>query len=426
MYKLMCGCYLLLLCVSASLAQCKITVSTDHNDAIYHINEIVHFSVSVADNNGPVKTGSISYKLTRDLGKVISTGKISLTGHKVTIDGKLDAPGFLNCQIDFEHNGQTLMTQGGAGIDPLNIKPFVPAPADFDKFWSDQRDRLRKYPAAPFLRPIASDDPNIDAFELRIDCLNCMPVAGYFARPSKAPPQSLPAILHLHGAGMFSASIDNVVNSAKKGMIALEINAHGIANGQPTEFYTELFDISGGWSGYPYKGRESRDTCYFLGMYLRLIRAMDFLTSQPQWDKQILITKGFSQGGGQAIVAAGLDPRVTAVAASAPAMCSHNGEIVGWPSFVPTLPDGKPDAKIAEVAGYFDTVNFAARTNARVLLSVGFVDTICKPTTVYAAYNSFKGRKEIINLPLAIHSSPEQVEHSFWKMIDDHINEMRQ
>ncbi len=40
-------------------------------------------------------------------------------------------------------------------------------------------------------------------------------------------------------------------------------------------------------------------------MFLRMERAIDFLASQPEWDGRILIVTGSSQGGGQAIVAAG-------------------------------------------------------------------------------------------------------------------------
>ena len=44
---------------------------------------------------------------------------------------------------------------------------------------------------------------------------------------------------------------------------------------------------------------------------------------------------------------------------------------------------------------YFDGVNFAARSHARALFSVGLMDDICPPSTVFAAYNHFAGPKEI-------------------------------
>jgi cephalosporin-C deacetylase len=44
---------------------------------------------------------------------------------------------------------------------------------------------------------------------------------------------------------------------------------------------------------------------------------------------------------------------------------------------------------------YFDGVNLATRANCQGLFSVGLMDKICPPSTVYAAYNYFSGPKEI-------------------------------
>lgn len=71
---------------------------------------------------------------------------------------------------------------------------------------------------------------------------------------------------------------------------------------------------------YRNAGHEDRETCYFKGMFLRLVRAIDFLTSQPEWDGKTLIVYGSSQGGYQAIVAAGLDSRVSYFCAGVPRM----------------------------------------------------------------------------------------------------------
>ncbi|HEY2982436.1 MAG TPA: acetylxylan esterase, partial [Anaerolineales bacterium] len=44
---------------------------------------------------------------------------------------------------------------------------------------------------------------------------------------------------------------------------------------------------------------------------------------------------------------------------------------------------------------YFDGLNFAARARANTLFSVGLMDKICPPSTVYAAYNHWAGGKDI-------------------------------
>src|SRR5262249_36550651 len=182
-------------------------------------------------------------------------------------------------------------------------------------------------------------------FDVQVECVG-KPVSGYFGRPKDAKPKSLPAILFVHGAGVRSASLGSTHwSTLEGGMLSFDINAHGIPNGKPEEFYKALSD--GELKGYPSFGREDREQCYFKGMFLRLIRAIDFLTAQPEWDGKTLIVYGSSQGGFQAFAAAGLDARVTFICAGVPAGCDHTGTVVnrinGWPKIVPLDDQGNPD-----------------------------------------------------------------------------------
>ncbi len=209
------------------------------------------------------------------------------------------------------------------------------------------------------------------------------------------------------------------------GFLAMDINAHGIPNGQSEQFYTGL--ANGELKDYRIRGRESRETIYFQGMFLRLVRALDFLTAQPEWNGRTVIVHGSSQGGAQSIVAAGLDPRVTFYAAGVPAMCDHTGvmagRVNGWPQMVLTGPDGKPDAKVVEAARYYDAMNFATRTKADGIVTVGFIDTTCPPTSVYAAYNALPGKKEIFNDPPSTHAVSPKANDAMRKAILRHARE---
>ena len=72
-------------------------------------------------------------------------------------------------------------------------------------------------------------------------------------------------------------------------------------------------------------------------MSLRLVRALDFLTAQPEWDGRTVVVHGSSQGGYQSLVAAGLDPRVTFFAAGIPGGCDHTGFKAGRVNGCPKL-----------------------------------------------------------------------------------------
>jgi cephalosporin-C deacetylase-like acetyl esterase len=204
----------------------------------------------------------------------------------------------------------------------------------------------------------------------------------------------------------------------------MDINAHGLPNGKPEEFYKE--QAEGALKDYRYAGRDSRDACYFGGMFLRLVRAIDVLTAQPEWDGRTVVVYGSSQGGYQAIVAAGLDSRVTFFSAGVAAGCDHSGMVVnriaGWPKLVARGADGTPDAKGLESARYFDAMNFATRTKASgCFMTVGFIDSTCPPSSVYAAYNQLKIPKQIYNDIPSGHAQSAQASAAMAEAVRKHV-----
>jgi len=162
---------------------------------------------------------------------------------------------------------------------------------------------------------------------------------------------------------------------------------------------------------------------------LRLVRAIDFLTAQPEWDGKVVAVIGHSQGGGQALVAGGIDARVTMIATGVPAICDHSGRMAGrvngWPKLVPNGANGKPDKKILEASRYMDAVNFASRCRAEAIMSVGFIDAVCPPSSCYAAYNALQGKKRVINEPLMGHAAPRRIQDAFFKQIQKHIQKQK-
>ena len=403
-------------------AEYSFQVLTDRPDAIYECNESVTFQFSAEKDQAPLLEARIVYCLSNDGETVLQEGEVALEQGSAHCSGSLSTPGFLRCAARCLVAGKEVATAtAGAGINPLDIPPSLPVPEDFDAFWNAQRAALKAIPMNPKVTPIPSPSPQLACFDVQLDCLGATPVSGYYARPADAAPKSLPAVLWMHGAGVDSAVVRREV--AEAGMLVFDINAHGIPNGKAREFYTAL--NTGSLRDYRVRGRESRETCYFLGMYHRILRAFDFLTAQPEWDGQVLFARGSSQGGGQALVAAGLEPRVTALIANVPAMCDHTGQVNGWPRLVPRDADGAPDPVVQQVARYFDAMNFATRTQAEALVSVGFIDDTCRPTSVYAAYNNLPGKKRMLNKPLMKHAFPPEWNQEALAMMQEHIQRMK-
>lgn len=388
-----------------------LSVTADRPDAIYKRGETVTFTIKLLLDKEPVNDAVANWTLSKDGVPPTTSGKVKLAGGSATVTGKLDEPGFLQCRAVFAGpNKLVRIALGGAAIDPLQIKPSLPVPADFDAFWAAQKKKLATVPVNPRLTPVKSPTKDVDCFDLQADSVGA-PVSGYFARPAGAKPKSLPAILLVHGAGVRSSGLGGAAVWAQKGLLALDINAHGIPNGKPEQFYTDL--RNGELKDYSRRGRESRETIYFRGMFVRLVRALDFLTAQPEWDGHTVVVQGSSQGGYQSLVAAGLDPRVTFFAAGVPAGCDHTGfkagRVNGWPHFIAT--GETPAPNVVEAVRYYDAMNFITRSKADGIVTVGFIDTTCPPSSVYAAYNAISGKKQIhIDVAAGHTNTPKAVE----------------
>ena len=377
---------------------------TDREDAIYAVGEKVTFKITASDAAGPISGQTVQVVLSNDGYKPQPAQQVELNDGAGQVVSQLDAPGFLSAKVTLKDASALV----AAAVDPLKIAPSQPVPHEFDEFWDEQKKALAAVPMKSTMNAIDSPVPQVQAFDVTVDCLGA-PVSGYYGKPDDAKPKSLPAILFVHGAGVGSSSIGSLSWCKQAGgMLAMDINAHGLPNGKPKEFYSDL--ANGELKDYRVRGRLSRDEIYFRGMFLRLIRAIDFLTSQPEWDGKKLIVYGSSQGGFQALAAAGLDSRVTFICAGVPAGCDHTGSqagrISGWPKLVATDANGQPDPQSLLASRYFDAVNFARRAKcAGAAVTVGFIDTTCPPTSVYAAYNALGMPKSIHTDPLAGHTN---------------------
>ncbi|MFP6618721.1 MAG: acetylxylan esterase [Pirellulaceae bacterium] len=415
---------LLLVATTQLQAAVQLQVSPDRKTALYEMGEAASFTIRVTDNGQAVTAGSLTYLVDNFLDVLTPRTGVALAADGAVVKVESSKPQFLRCLVTYKPpSGKPVTIISAVGFSVNKIKPGLPVPADFDQFWTAQKKLLASVKMEARLTPVSQQDTGPESFDLQVTCAGGAPVSGYFSRPRNAEEKSCPAILWVHGAGVRGSSLGNSHMGAREGMLSLDINAHGLPNGKPGQFYSE--QARGPLANYRYAGRDSRDTIYFRGMYLRIVRAIDFLVAQPQWDGKNVIVIGHSQGGGQSLVAGGIDPRVTTIAVGVPAICDHggreSGQINGWPKIVPYDGKGQADSKVLQAARYIDAVNFASRCKASAIMSVGFVDGVCPPSSCYAAYNLLQGEKQVINEPAMGHAAPAHIKKAFLKFIKDSL-----
>lgn len=405
----------------------RLKTSVERPDALYRRGEKAVFLLEATLGDQPAGDLTVTCVLSKDGVAPQPPVEVRLKAGKGRLEGGLEEPGFLLLRA----SSGKVSALASAGFDPQDIRPSLPVPEDFDAFWSAQKAVLATVEPAAELVPVAAPASvkGVECFDLKVACMGA-PVSGYFSRPTGARPGSLPAILTVHGAGVRSSSLGGSASWAARegGMLALDINAHGLPNGRPDAYYEA--QAAGPLKDYRYSGRTERQQNYFTGMFLRLIRAIDYLTAQPEWDGRTLVVYGSSQGGFQALAAAGLDARVTFICAGVPAGCDHSGAAVGrvngWPKLVPTGADGKPDPAAQQTARYVDAMNFATRARcAGAAVTVGYIDTTCPPTSVLAAYNALPVPKRLHADVLSGHTSTPAGSHFLQEAAIEHIRSLR-
>lgn len=397
----------------------SLRIATDKPDAIYKKGETITFTAELLKDGKPAPGLKLSYRLSENgnWDKFLE----AKSDKQLTATAKLDKPGWVSIEVfaigpdgkklkNPKRKNVNLKAEIGAMVDPLEITESAPEPKDFDAFWKAQRELLDKIPveAERVEVPVPKKyKDNVVCYDVKVKCAGPAPVSGYLSMPKNAKKGSLPATVSFHGAGVRSA-YKNLKGGSSR--IAFDVNAHGILNGQPKEYYDNL--NKGVLRGYRTQGKENRDTVYFKDMFLRVMRALDYVKSLPEWDGKTLVVHGGSQGGAQAIVAAALDPQVTFCNAGVPALGDHAGRLAGrrpgWPCYVNKKNLNDADLEVIDAVKYYDHVYFAKRIRCETYFYTGFVDFVCAPTSVYAAYNNLPKNivKHIQTTPTGGHGAP--------------------
>jgi cephalosporin-C deacetylase len=68
------------------------------------------------------------------------------------------------------------------------------------------------------------------------------------------------------------------------------------------------------------------------------------------------------------------------------------------------------EERVFRTLSYFDGTNFAVRASAPALFSVGLMDDVCPPSTVFGAYNHYSGTKHIEVYPYNGHENGEEIQ----------------
>ena len=386
----------------------KISVTTNHADWLYKINEKVKFIINITKDNNPVGDIKIDIEIGQEKMTPQIKKSIFIKNGTFEIDGgTMSMPGFLRCTVKTEYENINYEALATAAFEPERITPTTTAPEDFTKFWENAIQENAKIPIdikSRILEDKCTDKVNV--YEVNIQNFKVgMRLYGILCIPTV--PGKHPAILEVPGAGVRPYKGD--MDMAAKGIITFQIGIHGIPVTLDSIVYANL--KYGALLDYPTFNLDNKDNYYYKHVYLGCVKAIDFIFTLPEFDGYNLGVYGGSQGGALSIVTAALDKRVIVLACLFPALCdltgSLNGRADGWPHFF-TKPENVSKEKI-ETSKYYDVVNFAKTLKIPGFYSFGYNDVVCPPTSVYSAYNSIEAPKTIFIVKETGHTPvPEQ------------------
>lgn len=401
----------------------------DHADWLYQAGENAKVEVSFCKYGIP-RDGELKYSIGNDMLQPDKHGSVKLKNGRAVINmGTKKTPGFRDMKLSVSLDGKTYEHHIKVGFSVDKIKPYTQEPQDFRSFWQKNVEELKLVPMS-YTKELYKDycTDKIDCYlvKLQIDNMGHS-MYGFLFYPKNAQPGKHPVVLCPPGAGIKTIK-DPMRNKyyAENGFVRFEVEIHGLDPRISSETFGEIsraFNDRNG--GYLANGLENKDIYYMKHVYVGLVRCIDFLTSLPEWDGKNVAVQGGSQGGALAIIAAGLDRRVTQCVANHPALSDMAGYAAkggtgGYPHFC-RQPQILSNKDCLNTLAYFDVVNFARYVKAPTYLTWGYNDVTCPPTTSYAVWNTLKCTKESLLTPINEHWTTTETNRGQMEWIKAHL-----
>ena len=395
----------------------------DHADWLYETGEKAKVEVQFYKYGIPQDGLEVAYEIGGDMMPADKSGTVTLKDGRAVISmGTMNQPGFLDCRLSATVNGKKYKHHVKIGFSPEKLQPYTKLPADFNAFWEKNLAEAAKCPMKYTIEPAPEySSEKSDCYLIKLQCFRPGSyIYGYLTCPKAAG--NYPVVLCPPGAGVKTIKDPKRhIYYADEGCIRLEMEIHGL---NPTMSAEEFKEISSAFGNYLVNGIDNRDNYYMKKVYLACVRAVDYLTSLPDWDGKNVIVQGGSQGGALALVTAGLDKRVTACVANHPALSDmagyKAGRAGGYPHLFKNYQGMDTPEKINTLA-YYDVVNFAKQIKVPVYMTWGYNDNTCPPTTSYIVYNVLDCPKEALITPINEHWTSEATEYGHLKWIQKHL-----
>lgn len=300
-------------------------------------------------------------------------------------------------------------------------------PADLDAWWRERLDAARALSAPPALTPYGEDVYGpLRVWDAEFSGANGDRVKAWYLRPPTDA--DLPAVVTYIGYGGGRGLPADHVLLPSAGYAVFVMDTRGQGGRWSTGQTADSGPAGPEFPGVMTRGIASPETYYYTRLMTDAALAVEAAASLDGVDATRIAVSGGSQGGGLALAAAALKGDAVRVChADVPFLCDFQRAI--------TITAADPYAEISQFLAhqttlipaaldtlrYVDAALLARRITATTLMSVGLMDEVCPPSTVYAAYNEIPAPKDMAVFPFSGHQTPRTHDETKLRHLRAHL-----
>ncbi len=284
-----------------------------------------------------------------------------------------------------------------------------PRPDDFDDFWDKGLDEMQAMSPEVELTPAEFQTDFAECFHLTFAGVGGARVHAKLMRPRKIEGQH-PAVVMFHGYSGNSGEWHDKLGYVAQGFVVAALDCRGQGG---------LSQDCGSVAGWTLRGHIIRglddavaghpEKLLFRSIFLDTAQLAKIVMEMEEVDETRVGATGGSQGGALTVACMALEPRIKRAAPVFPFLSDYKrvwemdqdkdayAELREY--FRHFDPTHAREDEIFTALGYIDVHHLAARTKADVLWFTGLMDTICPPSTQFAAYNAITSSKSMVLYP---------------------------
>lgn len=289
--------------------------------------------------------------------------------------------------------------------DLLVYEGTNPRPEDFDRFWDRSLAVMQSINSQVELVPAEFQTDFAECYHMYFTGIGGARVYAKFLKPRGIVVPG-PAVLMFHGYSGNSGDWYDKLGYVAQGytVAALDCRGQGGRSEDP-----------GGVKGWTLNGHIVRgldndpSSLLYRAIFLDTAQLAKIVMEMPEVDENRVGATGGSQGGGLTLACAALEPRIKRAAPVFPFLTDYQRvweidqdvdayqELRDW--FRRFDPRHERKQEVFTQLGYIDVQHLAPRIRGEVLMAVGLMDTICPPSTQFAAYNKITAPKSLVVYP---------------------------